>query len=259
MQAAKNEPHGSSKSTESVLGWLFEENLAKAIQQGALSVARSATRGYATESAKKITIPVQLNGLSGKYAGAAYSAALRKSEDTLKQAMQVETDLTAVTKALKDDAKLSAVVFNPTLSVQEKKTGLTELFKKAGGRGRLTHATGKTPNDITKNLFDVLNENGRLHDAAKVVEDFQEIMSAHRGEVVITVTTATPLESSLQSRLEKALKQSEVGSKAKQLKVVNKVNPNVQGGLVVDFGDKSIDLSVASRVNKLNALIAGML
>ncbi|GAA97010.1 hypothetical protein E5Q_03684 [Mixia osmundae IAM 14324] len=243
MQAAKNEPHGSSKSTESVLGWLFEENLAKAIQQGALSVARSATRGYATESAKKITIPVQLNGLSGKYAGAAYSAALRKSEDTLKQ---VETDLTAVTKALKDDAKLSAVVFNPTLSVQEKKTGLTELFKK----------TGKTPNDITKNLFDVLNENGRLHDAAKVVEDFQEIMSAHRGEVVITVTTATPLESSLQSRLEKALKQSEVGSKAKQLKVVNKVNPNVQGGLVVDFGDKSIDLSVASRVNKLNALIA---
>lgn len=33
------------------------------------------------------------------------------------------------------------------------------------------------------------------------------------------------------------------------------VNPSILGGIVVDFGDKSIDLSVASRVNKLNNLL----
>lgn len=34
------------------------------------------------------------------------------------------------------------------------------------------------------------------------------------------------------------------------------VNPAVLGGVVVDFGDKTIDLSVASRVNKLNNLLS---
>lgn len=33
------------------------------------------------------------------------------------------------------------------------------------------------------------------------------------------------------------------------------VNPELLGGLVVDFGDKTIDLSASSKVNKLNALL----
>ena len=33
------------------------------------------------------------------------------------------------------------------------------------------------------------------------------------------------------------------------------MNPAVLGGVVVDFGDKTIDLSVVSRVNKLNNLL----
>ena len=36
------------------------------------------------------------------------------------------------------------------------------------------------------------------------------------------------------------------------------VNPAVLGGVVVDFGDKTIDLSVVSRVNKLNNLLSRM-
>lgn len=35
------------------------------------------------------------------------------------------------------------------------------------------------------------------------------------------------------------------------------VKDSLIGGLVVDFGDKSIDLSVASRVNKINSLLQG--
>ena len=36
------------------------------------------------------------------------------------------------------------------------------------------------------------------------------------------------------------------------------VNPSILGGIIVDFGDKSIDLSVASRVTKLNNLLQRM-
>jgi F-type H+-transporting ATPase subunit O len=36
------------------------------------------------------------------------------------------------------------------------------------------------------------------------------------------------------------------------------VNPSVLGGLIVDLGEKTIDLSISSRVNKLNNLLQGL-
>ena len=71
--------------------------------------------------------------------------------------------------------------------------------------------------------------------------------------------TLQPLDKALASRLESALKNSSIASNAggKSLKIVQKVNPGIQGGLVVDFGDRSIDLSVSSRVNRLNSLLSG--
>lgn len=40
------------------------------------------------------------------------------------------------------------------------------------------------------NLFSALSENGRLGLSEKVIEDFLQLTSAHRGEVIITVTSA---------------------------------------------------------------------
>jgi F0F1-type ATP synthase delta subunit len=37
--------------------------------------------------------------------------------------------------------------------------------------------------------------------------------------------------------------------------IQNQVNPSVLGGIIVDFGDKTIDLSVSTRVTKLNNIL----
>jgi F-type H+-transporting ATPase subunit O len=106
-------------------------------------------------------------------------------------------------------------------------------------------------------LFGVLAENGRLQDTEKVIQGFLELMTAYRGEVEVTVTSATPLDRATVSRIETALKGSQIAAKGngKTLKIVQKVNPAVQGGLIVDFAGNTVDLSVASKVNKLNALL----
>ncbi|GAA5897689.1 hypothetical protein JCM6882_000069 [Rhodosporidiobolus microsporus] len=92
-----------------------------------------------------------------------------------------------------------------------------------------------------------------VYETDKIIENFLEIMSAHRGEVKVTITTAQPLEKDLQKRLEDSLKASQVATAGRNLVIENKVNSSVLGGLVIDFGDKTIDLSVASRVSRLNA------
>lgn len=36
---------------------------------------------------------------------------------------------------------------------------------------------------------------------------------------------------------------------------INQVNPEIRGGLVVEVGDRTIDLSVASKMAKMNKLL----
>jgi len=110
--------------------------------------------------------------------------------------------------------------------------------------------------DITKNLLSVLSENGRLGETQAVIEGLNELVAKYKGELTVVVTSATPLPKDVLTRLETTLKQSQAAQQAKVLKVNNKVNSSLLGGLVVDFGDKTIDLSVQARVNKLNNVLS---
>lgn len=82
-------------------------------------------------------------------------------------------------------------------------------------------------------------------------------MAAHRGEVEVIITSATPLDKAHTQRLESALSGSAVAKEGggQKIKFTHKVNPAIQGGLTVDFAGKSVDLSVASKVRKLNQLL----
>lgn len=180
----------------------------------------------------------------GKYATSLYVAALTKSDKTLQA---VDKDLGSIAQALtsgKDASQLQTFITNPTLSNQDKVKGLEQLV-------------GKSSDETTRNFFQVLAENGRLGDAERVAEEFARLMAAHRGEVEVTITSAAPLDKSHVQRLESALSGSSIAQKAggQKVKFVHKVNPGIQGGLTVDFGDRSVDLSVASKVRKLNQLL----
>ncbi|KIL55900.1 hypothetical protein M378DRAFT_1040463 [Amanita muscaria Koide BX008] len=117
--------------------------------------------------------------------------------------------------------EISAFVHNPTLSNKDRLTGLSTLFS-------------------------------TLEEMEGAIQEFNELVAQYKGELTILVTSAKPLPKDVATHLETTLKQSQAGQKAKALKLVNKVNPSVLGGIIVDFGDKTIDLSVSSRVTKLN-------
>jgi F-type H+-transporting ATPase subunit O len=135
------------------------------------------------------------------------------------------------------------VAANPTLSVSERSKLISSL------------ASGSSP--IITNLLQVLASNGRLAAFPSVITDFSTLMAAHRGQLVVTVTSAEPLAAggAEMKRLEKALKGSKI-AQGKDLKLVNRVNPGILGGLEVDFGEQTIDLSASSKVNKFNAALA---
>jgi F-type H+-transporting ATPase subunit O len=156
------------------------------------------------------------SSIAQKYAKAAYSAALAKSPQVL---TKVQGELTAISKSIKDTPELKAFVTNPTLSVKERKAGLPTLFASAEGAG----AKKEPVSDITKNLLALLSENGRLGETPGVIEGFNELVSQYKGELNVTVTTASPLSKDFITRLETTLKQSQTAQQAKSLKLTNKV------------------------------------
>lgn len=67
------------------------------------------------------------------------------------------------------------------------------------------------------------------------------------------------LDAKLLGRLETAVSKSQYVGQGKKLKVTNKVNPDILGGLVVEIGDRTIDLSVSARIAKMNKLLTDTL
>lgn len=166
---------------------------------------------------------------------------MKESQKTL---TQVSSDLAGLKAAIPKNEALVDLITNPTLSSDARKKGIEEAVKAASAKS-----------DITKNLLITLSENGRLRDTNKVLEEFERLLNAHNGDVEVVVQSAQPLDAKLQQRLETSLKSSSIPADGKKIKFVNKVNPSLLGGLVVEFGEKTVDLSVASKVNKLNQLI----
>ncbi|WYZ37491.1 hypothetical protein EsH8_II_000997 [Colletotrichum jinshuiense] len=204
-----------------------------------------AVRTYAAAAAtENVKPPVAVFGLDGTYATALYTAAVKSSSlDPTAKALSTLEALVA------KDPKLSTILAAPTLSTEDKEAIVAELTKQAGAGSQET----------VKNFLAALAENNRLGLLPGITQKFGEIMSAARGEVELIVTSATQLDNKTLNRLETAISKSAYVGQGKKLKVTNQVNPEIVGGLIVEVGDRTIDLSVSAKIAKLNKLLTDTL
>lgn len=77
-------------------------------------------------------------------------------------------------------------------------------------------------NTIT-NFLNTLAENNRLSVLEGVCEKFAQLISASKGEVELTITSAAPLDSKIVKQLEAAISKSQYVGQGKKLKVTPKV------------------------------------
>lgn len=174
------------------------------------TLARSTAPAFGKRAASTIAL---------KYSKAVFGAALSKSPATL---TKVHADLSAVSATLASSPDIHAFVTNPTLSQNDRAAGLKTLFAKLDSAST-AGKKAEPASEITKNLLGVLSENGRLGETEGVIEGFNELFAEYKGELTVTVTSATPLAKDVLARLEAALKNSQTAQAAKVLKIENKV------------------------------------
>ncbi|KAG6058369.1 ATP synthase F0 subcomplex subunit OSCP atp5 [Claviceps sp. LM77 group G4] len=219
---------------------VFRTVRAAAPQRAVALCAATPVRSFAAAATTNSQPPIAVFGLDGIYASALYTAAAKSSTlDPTAKALQTLNAL------LEKDPKLNQILQAPTLTHEDKSAVIAELAKQAGVGG-----------DTVKNLLAALAENNRLGYLKGVCVKFAELMSASRGEVELKVTSAQRLDNKTLSRLETAVMKSNYVGSGKKLKVTNEVNSEIIGGLVVEVGDRTIDLSVSSRIAKMNKLLS---
>ncbi|XP_077198749.1 ATP synthase peripheral stalk subunit OSCP, mitochondrial [Paroedura picta] len=184
---------------------------------------------------KLIQPPIQVYGLEGRYATALYSAASKQ-----KKLDQIEKELNRVLVLIKDP-KLSGVVMNPHIKGAVKQKVVNDTLVK------------EKLSPITLNFVNVLAENGRLRYTPSVISAFGKIMSAYRGEVLCSVTTAQPLDEATLTELKTAL--NGFLAKGEILKLEVKTDPSILGGMIVSIGDQYVDMSTKSKIQKLTKIM----
>ncbi|XP_008143949.2 ATP synthase subunit O, mitochondrial [Eptesicus fuscus] len=182
--------------------------------------------------AKLVRPPVQVYGVEGRYATALYSAASKQNK-----LEQVEKELARVAQILKEP-KMAASILNPFTKRSVKVKSLHDM------------TTKEKFSPLTSNLINLLAENGRLTSTPAVISAFSTMMSVHRGEVPCTVTTASALDEASLSELKTVLN-SFLG-KGQVLKLEVKTDPSIMGGMIVRIGEKYVDMSAKTKIQKLS-------
>jgi F-type H+-transporting ATPase subunit delta len=136
------------------------------------------------------------------------------------------------------DPEVAAVLTNPTIPVTQ--------------REALVATAPHLFDDETTNLARLLIESGRVDQAPAIEQEFQRLADEVAGRVRATVTTAIELERDDRDRVEREL--SRRLNKEVRLDVV--VDPRVIGGLRLQYGDRVVDATVATRLQQLRRRLA---
>jgi len=171
-----------------------------------------------------------VSGVAGRYANALFELGLEE-----KALEQIEVDLNRFGEALDAVEDLQRLVKSPMFSAEEQGQALAAILDELKIAG------------LTENFLLLLAKNRRLFATPDMIRAFRALLTAHRGEMSATVTTAAKLTDSQITALKQAL-QATFG---KDVMLDQRVDPSLIGGLVVKVGSRMIDTSLRTKLTSL--------
>ncbi|CAA2958888.1 ATP synthase subunit O, mitochondrial [Olea europaea subsp. europaea] len=197
------------------------------------------SRNYAAASApkeQKIKVPLTMFGVSGNYASALYIAAVKANVLD-----KVESELLTLVEASKRSPTFSQFMKDLSVTADTRMKAINDICAQAKFA------------DITKNFLAVVAESGRLGHIERIAQRFAELTMAHKGEIKAIVTSVIPLPPEEEKELKETLQ--DIIGHGKKVKVEQKIDTSILGGLVVEFGQKVFDMSIRTRARQMERFL----
>ncbi|MDR0821008.1 MAG: ATP synthase F1 subunit delta [Oscillospiraceae bacterium] len=174
------------------------------------------------------------------YSGALFSLITEEKGDTSPVLQETETELSAVAEIIEQNPAFSRTLNAPTLAADEKLAAIDNVFK-----GRV--------GDYTYNLLRVMTSKGRLSYLPRTARAFKSLCNERLGIAEVVVSSRYALTAEQKSRLVAKLA-AVIG---KEIRLKERVDTSLIGGIVVDYGTTRFDGSVKTRLETLRQTIAG--
>ncbi len=170
------------------------------------------------------------------YGDALFSLLRDEGNDTLTKGFE---QLKAVSVVLSENKELVKVLSVPTVELSEKLSLLKEIFS-----GRVQ--------DYILNFLYVLCENKRVGYYDKILQYITTLYNDYMNIADVTVVSAMPLSEETAERIRAKM----TAVMGKTVNLMLKTDPALIGGVVISYGNSTIDGSVRARLDDLKNEIA---
>lgn len=162
------------------------------------------------------------------YARALYDAALGRGNVN-----DVQAQLGIVAETLAELPQLRSVIGNPQVD--------------AGSKAAVLEAAVEEPDELVSNFLRLVAEKGRAGSLEGIRAAFDEIVSRAEGQLTVTLTTAYELSENEAKDIVGRIEQAS----GRKVEAVQKVDPDLIGGIVLQAGSLRADASVRGRLDRL--------
>jgi F-type H+-transporting ATPase subunit delta len=199
-------------------------------------VASASTSSGGTTSTTSGTTVASGGGLADRYATALYSFA----EDA-GALDSVVAEMEQLGRLIEASADFRRLIDSPLIDVQQARRAALAVLEQEG--------FGKPVRDFVG----VVTSNRRLRSLRAIIAAFAALVAEKRGVVTAHVASAHPLSDVQRQRLRARLIEAGYGN----VNIVEQVQPDLLGGLVVRVGARLYDTSLKSRLQRLQYAMKG--
>ena len=148
----------------------------------------------------------------------------------------VYQDFLYLAEMARSNRDLELVMKNPIVSSEKKLAILKALYAKRGAT------------EATLSFFEIICRKGREKVLADIAREFQTLYQIHNSIQTAEVTTTFPLDETLRAEFSKLVREI---SGMKDVKLTEKVNPELIVGFVLRVNDRQLDESLSSKLKEL--------
>ena len=164
-----------------------------------------------------------------RYAKAILNLAKESGNETL-----VNDNMKLIVETIAGSSDLETMLKSPVIKAADKRKVLVALF-------------GDKVDNISKGLFNLLEENKRMVMLEPIAKQYSIIYDYHKSMQVAKVTTAVALTKELEDKIQAKI----VELTGNSASIENIVNPNILGGFILRVGDGQYDASISNQFNEL--------
>lgn len=143
-------------------------------------------------------------------------------------------DMQLIQRIVGDNRDLRAMLKSPVIKTYKKLNVIDQVF-------------GKGISDLVKGFVRIITENSRADLLEEIAVGLTDLYNEHNKVIVANIKSAAPLDDKLRAKIKGIIATMDHNS----IELVEEVDADLIGGVVLRVGDSQIDASVATQLQEL--------